>query len=222
MERARPVAVDGFGGGGGEKLVIKLPDGLASAGAEEVKLPDGFDAGGAGEAKAVEGFAGAAKTPPPEGFGDSSSNQGLGGDAERGYIDQAYEDDGDAGGNERVDVGLWNAEADDDGSGVDRAEVDPGGDQGEGAKAAAPGSDNMEPGGYEEDGEGAAQADADAQDPDGGEGEEGAEEGEREQHQGRPAFTAQLKAAGYGGFHEWRLLLIKQMLESGKGANPRP
>ncbi len=162
-------------------------------------MPEGFGAGGAGEAKEVEGFAGNnTNAPPPEGFGDSSSNQGLG-DGEKGYLDQAYEDDGsDDGVYEEVDVGPWSVgEGDDDASPYQDHDVGPGGEEEEGAGDEDLSKYDMEPGGYGAD-------DTSETTPSAGRGGPG----------GQRAFTAQLKAAGYGGFHEWRLLFIKQMLES--------
>ncbi len=212
MGRSKPIVADGFGGGSDVKQVIKLPEGLASAGSEAVTMPDGFGAESTNEPKAVEGFTSSrTKAPPPEGFSDSNSNQGLG-SGEKGYIDLIYEDESsDSGVYEEVDIGPWSdEESDDDASANEYDDVDPSGKEEEDTGTEDMIYHNMEPGGYgfEETSDSEMET-----------GEEGTEEDNSLPEPSRQrAFTAQLKAAGYGGFHEWRLQFIKQMLESNNRA----
>ena len=189
-------------------------------------MPSGFSAGGVEQQKEVEGFGGAGgeeQAPPPEGFGDSVQNAGLDAGGE-GYLEQMEEVGNTVEKIEYVDVGPGNWVEDEKADVIpDKEELDPEGPQEDNTANVeqVPDQEDLEPGGNPE---------AAAPEPEGvgkeypppGEADlpaDGKEEVVSEEESlARPKFTAQLKAAGYGGFHSWRMELLRGLVQ---GVMPR-
>ncbi|MBF0186143.1 MAG: hypothetical protein HQM06_17375 [Magnetococcales bacterium] len=186
------------------------PEGLADAGVYHTALanegfagavpfskpPEGLVASDGATPPKVDGFAASGGGTPPavEGFADSSDNRGLK-HADVGFLDQ-----------EEEPVTRRKRVAE---------ESDPESREAQENVEANKERVNLEPG-WEE----ANLTAAERVNQDRGE-EAGAEEGplptplvpHETLFDGRYRFTAQLQARGYGGFHEWRMQMIKGLLE---------
>ena len=162
--------------------------------------PEGFAASSGGPPPKVEGFGAAAtpgSSPPVEGFGDSADTKGLGSSGE-GYLDEDEENNTTTKPKE-VDVG-------------------PGTEEEESAEASR--FTDIEPGWEDVVADDKKNADNDEEQD--SEEKEDSEQGRYSPFitlaaQNRP-FTAQLKAAGFGGFHEWQMNFLKKMIENKKSS----
>ncbi|MEO5364655.1 MAG: hypothetical protein H7838_13700, partial [Magnetococcus sp. DMHC-8] len=196
-----PVAVDGFADRAAQTNAL-ASEGFAGV-AAVVKPPEGLAAAGSGPPPKVEGFGGGAAAgtaPPVEGFGDNTDSHGLGGSG-AGLLDQEEE---------RVSPRKRVAEdsspetreaAENADARAQRVDLEPGWEEA---------NSNTESGSHENLDRGEEPGDASRL----------AETAQTRLvpyntlFDGRHRFTAQLQAHGYGGFHEWRMQLMKQLMEN--------
>ena len=186
----KPVVVEGFG----DASAQPKPEGF-SGGAAPTPLPEGFAGTRGGKPDKVDGFGGttgSTAAPPVEGFGDSADNKGLNATG-AGYLDQEEEPMSPQ--QEEVDIGPEGEEEYAQSSTETSAPVDmePGWQE---AANSSYTTGNIDRGGEEAEGE-------ETLDPD----------GSIWAPAGKRPFTAQLKAVGYGGFHEWQMNFLKNMIE---------
>ena len=198
------VVVEGFGGSDVSAGPI-VTEGFSSTSDQAVaKPPQGFGGSSSGKPVKVEGFGGGSEAvsgPPPEGFGDSGDSRGLSGGG-AGFLDQ--EEEWDNAPPEEVDIGP--------GGEVEEAESD------EEPEQFDRGPD------WQESDEGDS-----GQDENKSMGEESGDSGDPKEQKklesvvknaGKSRFTAQLRAVGQGGFHEWRMNFLKTLVE-GKHQLPK-
>lgn len=197
----KPVAVEGFADQAAQAGAL-ASEGFAGVTAH-FKPPEGLAVAGDGAPPKVDGFGGGATAgvaPPVEGFGDSGDNRGLNDKAGGGYLDQE-EEESLTPRQRAVDTGPGSEEEADNGAAkAERLDLEPGWEEAAKEKEAGDQGD-------QERGE-----------------EAGAENNPNGQTRlvpyatlfgGKHRFTAQLKAHGYGGFHEWQMQWIKQVMENG-------
>ena len=196
--------MDGFGGGAAQGVPV-VTEGFGGTTAP-ASPTEGFATETTGPPPKVEGFGAAATpghAPPVEGFGDSADNKGLGSSGE-GYLDQE----------EEPDPTLLKKAVD----------VEPGAEEEEEEASEANRFVDMEPGWDVEE-----EISGQTEDRDRGEEEEAearAEDAETNRYApfldrpiGKKSFTAQIKAAGYGSFHEQQMLLMKHRIEKTQQAS---
>ncbi|MEO5355383.1 MAG: hypothetical protein H7835_19520 [Magnetococcus sp. XQGC-1] len=196
----QPVAVEGLADQSAHASAL-ASEGFAGV-AAVVKPPEGLSAAGTGEPPKVEGFAGGSggAAPPVDGFGESGDNRGQG-KRDVGFLDQEEETQQRSKKRVAEDIGPDSGEI--EGNATARAErinLEPGWEESSGEQSTA--SNNQDRG-------------------DDGRGEESLAKDERTRlvpyetlFKGQRHFTAQLKANGYGGFHEWRMQLMKQLMDN--------
>ena len=196
MTIQKPVAVDGLADQSAQTSALSS-EGFAGV-AAYIKPPEGLAAAGDAPVK-VEGFGGGATAgaaPPVEGFGDSADNRGLENKSEDGYLDQEDEESYSL---KKREVDLYpgsEEEANNESAKAERLDLEPGWEEAD--KEASGDQENEE----ESD---------DKNSPD----EQTRLVPYAKLFVGNHRFTAQLKAHGYGGFHEWKMQMVKQLMEKG-------
>ena len=197
---AQPVTAEGFGGSNAQQDAV---EGLVTY----TPPPQGL-AGSSGDAPPkVEGFSGgsdSAVAPPVEGFGDSEDNEGLGVSGV-GFLDR--DEEVSNGKPKDVDIEPGGVEENDEES-RDKKErtmdLEPGWENAASEEKSSVNSEDKDPGEVE----GKANAGQDVNTVKGRNAQFLAALANK-----KIPFTSQLKAVGYGGFHDWQMHFMKQMIE---------
>ncbi|MBF0461190.1 MAG: hypothetical protein HQL87_07325, partial [Magnetococcales bacterium] len=196
----QPVAVEGLSDNT-SRLSTLVAEGFSGI-AAFVKPPEGLVATGSGNPPKVDGLGGSTTTgtmPPVEGFGDNTNNHGLG-ESGTGFLDR-----------EEKEASIKQKRT---------ADTEPESEEMAANAATKAERLNLEPG-WEE----VANDKASDRNTNQDRGEEPGHETDMAQDEpmrlvpyatlfsGQHRFTAQLKAHGYGGFHEWQMQWMKQLME---------